>query len=131
MPGRTREIWAGHPQRRLLLLTTPHRHAPHPIHLPPPRRSPPYGFFNGLLKEASHRRFRPKSVRKRILHRLQDDVAYVEGERASRFRLVAVASRVKDDVKEVLQHRSGANLDVRRAKSTATASSSACDESFR
>jgi len=60
------------------------------------------------LKEASHRRFRPKSVRKRRLPCVQDGAAHVEGERASRFRLVAVVSRVKNDVKEVLQHRSGA-----------------------
>jgi hypothetical protein len=60
------------------------------------------------LKEASHRRFRPKSARKRLLHRLYDDLAHVEGERASRFRLLAVVSRAKSDVKEVLQHRSGA-----------------------
>ena len=59
-------------------------------------------------KEASHRRFRPESARKRRLACVQDGVAYVEGERASRFRLVAVVSRVKDDVKDVLQHRSGA-----------------------
>ena len=60
------------------------------------------------LKEASHRRFCPKSVRKRRLPCVQDGAAYVEGEQATRFRLVAVVSRVKDDVKEVLQHRSGA-----------------------
>jgi hypothetical protein len=60
------------------------------------------------LKEASDRRFRPKSVRKRRLSCVRDGAAYVEGERASRFRLVAVVSRAKDDVKEVLQHRSGA-----------------------
>jgi hypothetical protein len=60
------------------------------------------------LKEASHRRFRPKSVRKRRLPCVQDGAAYVEGEQATRVRLVAVVSRVKDDVKEVLQHRSGA-----------------------
>jgi hypothetical protein len=60
------------------------------------------------LKEASHRRFRPKSVRKRRLPCVQDGAAHVEGERASRFRLVAVVSRVEDDVKEVLRHGSGA-----------------------
>ena len=60
------------------------------------------------LKEAPHRRFRPKSVRKRRILCVQDGVAYVEGEQASRFRLVAVVSRVKDDLKAVLQHRSGA-----------------------
>jgi hypothetical protein len=60
------------------------------------------------LKDASHRRFRPKSERIRLLHRLQDDIAYVEGERASRLRLVAVVSRARSDVKGVLQHRSGA-----------------------
>ena len=69
------------------------------------------------LKEASHRRFRPKSARKRRLACVQDGVAYVEGERASRFRLVAVVSRVKDDVKDVLQHRSGAKSS--RSKSRA------------
>jgi hypothetical protein len=59
------------------------------------------------LKEASHRRFRPKSVRKRPLPCVQDGAADVEGARASRFRPVAVVSCVKNDVKEVLQHRSG------------------------
>ena len=60
------------------------------------------------LKEASHRRFRPKSVRKRLLHCVQDGAAYVEGEQASRFRLVAVVFCVKEDVKDVLHHCSGA-----------------------
>jgi hypothetical protein len=60
------------------------------------------------LKEAAYRRSRPKSVRKRRLSCVQDGAAYVEGERASRSRLLAVVSRVQNDVKGVLQHRSGA-----------------------
>jgi hypothetical protein len=60
------------------------------------------------LKEASHRRSRSKSVRKRRLPCVYDGAACVEGERASSFRFLAVVSRVQDDVKEVLQHRSRA-----------------------
>jgi hypothetical protein len=60
------------------------------------------------LKEASHRRFRPRSARKRLLPCVQDGAPYVEGGQASRFRLVAVVFCVKDDVKEVVPHRSRA-----------------------
>jgi hypothetical protein len=68
-------------------------------------------------KEASHRRFRPGSARKRLLPYVEVGVAYVSRERSSRFRLVAAVSRVKGDVKEVLQRRSGARSS--RSKSRA------------
>jgi hypothetical protein len=45
------------------------------------------------LSDASHRRFRSEAVRKRLLHRVQDDLACVEGERVPVRRLMGPPGR--------------------------------------